>query len=105
RTTAGAYGVTYPTSDACKVVSRSLRHRRQRVRWGCMADRCQCRPGDRMATHHQRGYPHADPSAGSVGSSAEGDGVVTDDGAAAVTTEDVDWLLARLRSMVTASST
>ena len=58
-----------------------------------------------MATRHQRGYPHADPSAGSVGGSAEGDGVVADDSAAAVTTEDVDWLLARLRSMVTASST
>ena len=57
-----------------------------------------------MATRHQHGYQHADPSAGSVGSGAEGDGVVTDDSAAAVSTEDIDWLIARLRSMVTASS-
>ena len=57
-----------------------------------------------MATRHQHGYQHANPSAESVGSGAEGDGVVADDSAAAVTTEDVDWLLARLRSMATASS-
>lgn len=57
-----------------------------------------------MATRHQRGYQQADPSAVSVGSRADGDGVVADDGAAAVTTEDVDWLIAHLRSMVTASS-
>jgi DNA-binding MarR family transcriptional regulator len=59
-----------------------------------------------MATRHQRGYQQADPSVVSVGSGAEGDGDggVADDSAAAVTTEDVDWLLARLRSMVTASS-
>ena len=58
-----------------------------------------------MATRHEHGYPHADPSAGSIGSGAEGDGVVASDSAAAVTTEDVDWLIARLRAMVTASST
>jgi len=58
-----------------------------------------------MVTRHQRGHQHDDPSAGSVGSGAEGDGVVADGSAAAVTTEDVDWLIARLRAMVTASST
>jgi DNA-binding MarR family transcriptional regulator len=57
-----------------------------------------------MVAHHQRGYQHTGPSAGSVGGCADRDGVVAGDGAAAVTTEDVDWLIARLRSMVTASS-
>jgi DNA-binding MarR family transcriptional regulator len=57
-----------------------------------------------MVTRHQRGHQHADSSAGSVGSGAKGDGVVGNDRAAAVTTEDVDWLIARLRAMVTASS-
>ncbi|MDQ3764893.1 MAG: MarR family transcriptional regulator [Actinomycetota bacterium] len=40
----------------------------------------------------------------SVASCSDGDGVAADDSAAAVTTADVDWLIARLRSMVTASS-
>ncbi|MDQ4033493.1 MAG: MarR family transcriptional regulator [Actinomycetota bacterium] len=57
-----------------------------------------------MATSHQRGHQQADLSAVSVTSCSDGDGVVADDSAAAVTTADVDWFIARLRSMVTASS-
>jgi DNA-binding MarR family transcriptional regulator len=57
-----------------------------------------------MVARHRRGYQHADLSAGSVGSGVEGNGVVASDSAGAVTTEDVDWLIARLRAMVTASS-
>jgi DNA-binding MarR family transcriptional regulator len=57
-----------------------------------------------MATRHQRRHQQAAPSAVSVGGCADGDGEVAEDSTAAVTTEDVDWLIARLRSMVTASS-
>lgn len=57
-----------------------------------------------MATRHQREPQHAAPSAGSVASCPAGDGEVADDSAATVTADDVDWLVARLRAMVTASS-
>jgi DNA-binding MarR family transcriptional regulator len=39
-----------------------------------------------------------------VASGADGEGLVADHSAAAVTTEDVEWLVARLQSMVTAST-
>jgi len=57
-----------------------------------------------VATRRQRRHRHAESSAGSVDSCADGDGVVADDSAAVVTAEDIDWLIARMRAMVTASS-
>ena len=57
-----------------------------------------------MATDHERGRRQEDLSAGVVASCSAEDGVAADDSAAAVTDEDVDWLLARLRAMVIASS-
>lgn len=56
-----------------------------------------------MATRRRRGPQHADPNAGSVARRTDGHGLVGDDSAAAVTVEDVDWLVGRLRAMVTAS--
>lgn len=58
-----------------------------------------------MATPQQRRNQQADPSPQPVASCSADDGVVAEDTAMAVTAEDVDWLIARLRAMVIASST
>jgi DNA-binding MarR family transcriptional regulator len=57
-----------------------------------------------MATDHQRGHQQADPSAEPVASCSAGDNAAAEGSPAAVTADDVDWLVARLRTMVTASS-
>jgi DNA-binding MarR family transcriptional regulator len=56
-----------------------------------------------MESHRQRGHQQADPSAKSVADCSDQNAVVADDSAATVTTDDVAWLIARLRAMVTAS--
>ncbi len=62
--------------------------------------------GEDMATGHQRAQRRASPSGVSSDSKSavsQSDGAVAAPGAAVVTTEDVDWLVARLQTMVTAS--
>jgi hypothetical protein len=59
-------------------------------------------PGeDHMETHRQRGFQQADSSAKSVARCSDHNGVVADDSAVTVTTDDVAWPIARLRAMVT----
>lgn len=56
-----------------------------------------------METHRQRGFPQADSSAKSVARCSDQNGVLADDSATTVTTDDIAWLIARLQAMVTAS--
>lgn len=59
-----------------------------------------------MATGHQRAQRRASPggvSSGSNSAVSQSDGAVVAPGAAMVTTEDVDWFVRRLQTMVTAS--
>jgi DNA-binding MarR family transcriptional regulator len=57
-----------------------------------------------MVTDHQSGHQQAEPSGKSVASGSAGGDAVTDGSLAAVTADDVDWLVARLQAMVTSSS-